>query len=146
LRVQAGRDPRERALSGLIGELSTRSEAFSIRWARQNVRLHRTARKRLHNRIVGEIELTGDALELVGDDLTLIAYTADAGSPAEDQLKLLAAWSATRVATADRSEATLPAAGTTENAATHQIPTSTPEIDSATTERNELTQCPMSQL
>ena len=96
LRVQAGRDPRNRSLSDLIGELSTRSEAFATRWGRQNVLLHRTARKRLHNRIVGDIELTGDALELVGDDLTLIAYTADAGSEAADQLRLLAAWQATQ--------------------------------------------------
>jgi transcriptional regulator with XRE-family HTH domain len=103
LRVQAGRDPRDRALSGLIGELSTRSDEFVERWARQNVRLHRTARKRLHNRVVGEIELTGNALELPGDDLVLIAYTADPGSQAEDQLKLLAAWSATRETAADNS-------------------------------------------
>ena len=95
LRVQAGRDPRDRALSDLIGELSTRSDEFVARWARQHVRLHRTARKRLHNRVVGDIELTGNALELLGDDLTLIAYTADPGSQAEDQLRLLAAWRAT---------------------------------------------------
>jgi hypothetical protein len=39
--------------------------------------------------------LTGDALDLAGDRLTMIAYSAAAGSQAEDQLKLLAAWSAT---------------------------------------------------
>jgi hypothetical protein len=44
------------------------------------VRLHRTARKRLHNRVVGDIELTGDALDLVGNRLTLIVYTAEPGS------------------------------------------------------------------
>jgi transcriptional regulator with XRE-family HTH domain len=103
LRVQVGRDPRDRDLSDLIGELSTRSDEFVERWARQNVRLHRTARKRLHNRVVGEIELTGNALELPGDDLVLIAYTADPGSQAEDQLKLLAAWSATRETAADHN-------------------------------------------
>ena len=64
-------------------------------WARHEVRLHRSARKRLANRVVGEIELTGDALDLAGDGLTLIAYSAAPGSHAEDQLKLLAAWSAT---------------------------------------------------
>ena len=96
LRVQAGRDPRDKGLSDLIGELSTRSDEFVARWARQDVRLHRTARKRLHNQIVGDIELTGNALELPGDDLTLIAYTADVGSQAEEQLQLLAAWTATR--------------------------------------------------
>ncbi len=96
LRVQAGRDPRDKALSDLIGELSTRSDEFVTRWARQNVRLHRTTRKRLHNQVVGDIELTGSALELPGDELILIAYTADVGSQAEDQLQLLASWAATR--------------------------------------------------
>ena len=98
LRAQAGRDPRDKALSDLIGELSTRSDEFVARWARQNVRLHQTARKRLHNHVVGDIELTGNALELPGDDLTLIVYTADVGSTAEDQLRLLAGWTATHSA------------------------------------------------
>jgi transcriptional regulator with XRE-family HTH domain len=101
LRTQAGRNPRDTALSDLIGELSTRSDEFVARWARHNVRLHRTARKRLHNRVVGDIELTGNALELLGDDLTLIAYTADVGSPAEDQLRLLATWTATQPTATD---------------------------------------------
>lgn len=95
LRSQAGRDPSDRGLSDLIGELTTRSDGFARQWARHDVRLHRTARKRLANRVVGEIELTGDALELLGDGLTMIAYSAAPGSQAEDQLKLLATWSAT---------------------------------------------------
>jgi transcriptional regulator with XRE-family HTH domain len=104
LRVQVGRDPRDKGLSDVIGELSTRSDEFVARWAQQHVRLHRTARKRLHNRIVGDIELTGNALELAGDDLTLIAYTAELGSRAEDQLRLLASWAATQAAAANRSD------------------------------------------
>ena len=96
LRAQAGRDPRDKALSDLIGELSTRSDEFVARWARQNVRLHRTARKRLHNRVVGRHRAHRQRLELPGDDLTLIAYTADIGSQAEDQLRLLASWTATQ--------------------------------------------------
>lgn len=95
LRIVAGRHPSDRALANLIGDLSMRSDAFAARWARQDVLLHRTARKRLHNRVVGDLELTGDSLELAGDGLTIIAYTADPGSPAEDQLRLLAAWQAT---------------------------------------------------
>ena len=96
LRVQVGRDPRDKGLSDLVGELSTRSDEFVVRWARQNVRLHQTSRKRFDNRVVGEIELTGNAMELPGDDLVVIVYTADVGSPAEDQLRLLASWVATR--------------------------------------------------
>ncbi|HEY5978284.1 MAG TPA: helix-turn-helix transcriptional regulator [Microlunatus sp.] len=113
LRAQVGRDSRDKTLSDLIGELSTRSDEFVARWAKQNVRLHQSARKRLHNRIVGDIELTGNALELPADDLTLIAYTADPGSPAEDQLRLLASWAAThpsaRTSTATRPLGSEPA-------------------------------------
>ena len=99
LRSQAGRDPSDRGLSDLVGELTTRSDGFAREWARNDVRLHRTARKRLASRVVGEIELTSDAFELPGDGLTMIAYSAEPGSQAEDQLKLLAAWSATTHAT-----------------------------------------------
>lgn len=96
MRIVAGHSPRDKDMSGLVGELVTRSDEFATRWARHDVRIHRTARKRLHNRLVGDIELTGNALEIPGDDLTMIVYTADVGSPAADQLQLLAAWSATR--------------------------------------------------
>jgi hypothetical protein len=100
--------PRDRALSDLIGELSTRSDEFVARWARQNVRLHRTACKQLHNRVVGDIELTGNALELPGDDLILIAYTADPGSQAEDQLKLLTTWTASQASATARPDPAQP--------------------------------------
>ena len=66
------------------------------RWARHNVRLHRSARKTLRNPLVGEIELTGDALDLPGEDLTLIAYTAEPGSHAQEQLDFLARRSLTQ--------------------------------------------------
>ena len=111
LRTEAGRDPSDRGLSDLIGELVTRSDGFGARWARHDVRLHRTARKRLHSRVVGEIELTGDALDLPGDGLTMIAYSADPGSRAEDQLKLLAAWSATPRTPASEHAGTSPPGG-----------------------------------
>lgn len=54
LRSRAGQDPSDRGLSDLIGELTTRSDGFAQRWARHDVRLHRTSRKRLANRIVGD--------------------------------------------------------------------------------------------
>lgn len=92
LRTEAGRHPLDKPLTDLIGELTTRSHPFATRWAQHNVRLHRTATKRLHNSVVGDLELTGDALELPGDNLTIIAYTAKPGSAAEEQLRLLASW------------------------------------------------------
>jgi hypothetical protein len=61
--------------------------------SRHNVRFHRSARKTMRNPLVGDIELTGDALELPGDGLSIIAYTAEAGSHTQEQLDFLASWS-----------------------------------------------------
>ena len=64
LRGAAGRNPYDEKLSKLIGELSTRSEDFRTRWAAHNVRLHRTGVKHLHHPVVGDLELTYEAMEL----------------------------------------------------------------------------------
>jgi hypothetical protein len=42
LRAEAGRDPYDRALTDLVGELSTRSEQFRVRWAAHNVKYYRS--------------------------------------------------------------------------------------------------------
>ena len=97
LRIEAGRNPLDRKLSDLVGELATRSDTFRIRWARHNVRHHRTTAKQIHNPVAGDLTLTGDALELPGEDLILITYTAPADSPAQDQLNFLASWAASRI-------------------------------------------------
>jgi transcriptional regulator with XRE-family HTH domain len=92
LRVEAGRHPKDPALNALVGELATGSPEFATRWARHSVKVHSAARKVLRHPLVGEIELIGDALELPGDDLTLIVYTAEPDSPATEQLAFLASW------------------------------------------------------
>jgi hypothetical protein len=94
LRIEAGRNPLDRGLTDLVGELATRSDEFRSRWARHNARLHRTAVKPLRNQLVRNIELTGDALEIPREDLTLITYTAQPDSPAQQQLDFLASWNA----------------------------------------------------
>jgi transcriptional regulator with XRE-family HTH domain len=96
LRTAAGRDPGDRDLSDLIGELSTRSEPFRERWAARDVRLHRTGTKQFRHPVVGEISLGYEAMELDGGQGdSLSAYTAEPGSPSDDALKLLASWAAT---------------------------------------------------
>src|ERR1039457_5038148 len=96
LRSEAGRSPHDRALSGLIGELATRSETFRTWWAAHNVRFHRTGVKRLHHPVVGDLTLTFEALNLAADaGLRISAYTAEPGSASEDALNLLASWAAT---------------------------------------------------
>jgi len=104
LRAAAGQNPYDRALTDLIGELSTRSEEFRTRWAAHNVRFHRTGFKRLHHPIVGDLDLTFEALELPADPgLRITTYTAEPGSPSQDGLNLLASWAAT-VDQLDRTE------------------------------------------
>ena len=96
LRSEAGRNPHDKNLIELIGELSTRSEDFRTRWAAHNVRFHRTGYKKLSHPVVGELELNFEAMELPSaPGLTLLVYTAPAGSPTSDSLKLLASWAAT---------------------------------------------------
>ena len=96
LRAEAGRDPYDKRLSDLIGELSTRSEEFRVRWAAHNVKFHRTGTKRLHHPVVGDLDLAYEALELPGDSgQRILVYTAEPGSPSHDALALLASWTST---------------------------------------------------
>jgi hypothetical protein len=96
LRAEAGRNPYDRALSDLVGELSTHSEDFRTRWAAHNVRLHRTGAKQINHPVVGRLELMYDTLQLPADTgLTMLVYTAEVGTPTHDALKVLASWAAT---------------------------------------------------
>lgn len=98
LRAEAGRNPYDKALSDLIGELSTRSEEFRIRWAAHNVRLHRTGNKHFRHPEVGDLNLSFDALEVPGEPgWTLTAYSAAPGTADADNLALLASWAATHL-------------------------------------------------
>ena len=61
------------------------------------MKYHRTGRKRLHHPIVGDLDLSFEALELAADPgLRINVYTADPGTPSEDALKVLASWVATQ--------------------------------------------------
>ena len=102
LRLEAGRNPYDKKLVELIGELSTRSEDFRTRWAAHNVRFHRTGHKRLCHPIVGHLDLNFEAMDLSSQPgLTLLVYTAPPRSPAADGLALLASWAATAGLAAD---------------------------------------------
>jgi transcriptional regulator with XRE-family HTH domain len=103
LRLEAGRNPYDEDLITLVGELSTQSEAFRVQWASQNVRFHRSGRKRIRHPAVGELDLNFEAMELPSEpELRLNIYTADPDSATADGLKLLATWAATRET--DRAE------------------------------------------
>jgi hypothetical protein len=92
----AGRDPYNRQLSDLVGELSTRSETFRTLWAAHQVRRHDRGAKGIHHPLVGDISFTYEAMELVADPgLTVVVYAVDPGSKSEQALNLLASWTAT---------------------------------------------------
>ncbi len=98
LRTEAGRDPHDRDLRELVGELSTLSEEFRSRWAAHDVRIHRTGVKQFRHPAVGTLDLVyhSTALPTEGpEDLHMTAYTAEPGTPSEDGLTLLASWVAT---------------------------------------------------
>jgi hypothetical protein len=97
LRMEAGRNPHDEELIALVGELSTCSELFRQRWASQDVRLHRSGRKRLHHPVVGQLDLDVESMELPDEpNLRLNVYTAAARTPTADGLALLASWAATQ--------------------------------------------------
>ncbi|WP_030381102.1 MULTISPECIES: helix-turn-helix transcriptional regulator [unclassified Streptomyces] len=101
LRTEAGRDPHDRDLHDLIGELSTRSEEFRTRWGAHDVRRHGTGTKRFRHQAVGDLTLAYEGLELTAEPgLTLTIYAAEPGSPSEEGLRLLASLAATAEAEA----------------------------------------------
>ncbi|RVX42684.1 transcriptional regulator with XRE-family HTH domain [Nonomuraea polychroma] len=97
LRTEAGRNPYDKELHDLVGELSTRSDDFRRRWGAHNVRHHGTGTKTFHHRIVGDLTLAYEGLEMAAEPgLTLTIYAAEPGSPSEEALRLLASWAASQ--------------------------------------------------
>ncbi|MFF8910292.1 helix-turn-helix domain-containing protein [Streptomyces olivaceoviridis] len=96
LRSESGRAPHDKALTDLIGELTTRSEEFARRWARHDVRIHRSGVKRLHHPLVGDLALPYEAMDLPADPgLRLNFYSPEPDSPEREALGLLASWAGT---------------------------------------------------
>jgi transcriptional regulator with XRE-family HTH domain len=98
LRTEAGRDPHDKDLRELVGELSTLSEEFRTRWAAHDVRIHRTGVKTFRHPAVGTLDLIYHSTTLPTEgheDLAMTAYTAEPGTASDDALRLLASWAAT---------------------------------------------------
>lgn len=93
LRMDAGRHPDDTRLANLVGELSVKSAEFRKLWAGQQVRDKTHGRYLLRHPLVGDLDLAYETLRLPDDpDQALIAYTAEAGSASEANLRLLASW------------------------------------------------------
>ncbi|WP_307215124.1 helix-turn-helix transcriptional regulator [Microbacterium sp. SORGH_AS_0888] len=97
LRAETARNPQEEALTDLIDELSAQSEEFRQKWAKHDVRFHRTGTKKLTHPVVGDLDLDFESMEFPADPgFILIVYTAKAGTPSADALRLLTTWAATQ--------------------------------------------------
>ena len=97
MRTAAGRDPHDRDLHELVGELSTRSDDFRRRWGSHDVRIHAAGLKHFHHPVVGDLTLAFEILELPAEQgLDMGIYAAKPGSPSATALALLASWAATQ--------------------------------------------------
>jgi hypothetical protein len=111
LRSESGRNPHDRALNELVGELTTRSGLFAALWAGHDVRIHTTGTKRFHHSVAGDLSLQFETLDLPGDEgQTLFTFTAEPGSASENALAFLASWAASPPETTTAGE---PAGGST---------------------------------
>jgi hypothetical protein len=105
LRAEVGRSPDDRELTELIGMLTTRSQEFSTLWAAHDVRWHTTGTKRFRHQVVGDLNLSYEALALAADPgQTLITFTAEPGSPSQQALTFLASWAASSVQPTDAED------------------------------------------
>lgn len=106
LRLEAGKNPQDKALIELVGRLSTSSDLFRQRWASHDVQFHRSGRKRLRHPVVGQLDLDFESMDLASaPGLHLNVYTAPAGTPSADALRLLASWAASQEDLATESAA-----------------------------------------
>jgi transcriptional regulator with XRE-family HTH domain len=103
MRSEAGRDPHDRIMQDLVGELSTRSETFRALWGAHNVRTHGSGTKRFRHPVAGELTLAYEELAITAEPgLVLLVYTAEPGSASAERLRLLASWGASEDTATER--------------------------------------------
>jgi transcriptional regulator with XRE-family HTH domain len=108
LHTEAGRDPHEKGLHDLVGELSTCSQDFRRRWSAHNVRSHGAGTKHFHHRDVGVLELAYESVDMISEPgLSLTLYVAEPASPSAHALDLLASWTASAATTDDGATRTV---------------------------------------
>ncbi|MFD5804679.1 helix-turn-helix domain-containing protein [Streptomyces sp. NPDC127020] len=97
LRMEAAKYPDDPRLTGLVGELSVQDPDFRTWWAAHHVAPLSVGTKVLNHPVAGELSLAWDTLTASTDpDQQLVVWTAEAGSPTHDRLRILASWEAGR--------------------------------------------------
>lgn len=95
LRTEAGRDPHNKELHDLVGELSTRSTDFRRLWGAHNVRHHGAGFKTFRHPIVGEMTLAYEGMDMEAEPgLSITIYAAEPRSDSAERMQLLASWAA----------------------------------------------------
>ncbi|UBU10337.1 helix-turn-helix transcriptional regulator [Nonomuraea gerenzanensis] len=90
LRAAAGRYPDDRRIQALVAELLALSPEFAELWARHEVRVRREQRKHIHHPAIGAIETICQVMPVPDrDDLRLVLYTTEPGSPSHRALREL---------------------------------------------------------
>jgi transcriptional regulator with XRE-family HTH domain len=107
MRSETGRNPDDRDLTDLVGELCIKSEVFAAHWAKHNVRIFCSGSKHMRHPTVGDLHLDFERLQFEADHgaVTLYCYTAEPGSRSEEALRLLGSWAATEAATQTENSA-----------------------------------------
>ncbi|MGN9842307.1 helix-turn-helix transcriptional regulator [Nonomuraea sp. H19] len=88
LRAALGRYPDDRKLQALVAEMLGLSPHFAELWARHEVEIRREQRKRITHPLVGTIDAICQVMPVPDrDDLRLVLYTTEPGSPSHQALR-----------------------------------------------------------
>jgi transcriptional regulator with XRE-family HTH domain len=97
LRLASGQYPNDPRLAALVGELSVNSPEFAKLWTSHAVRRCASTVREFQHPLVGRMALNEEVMELLADPgQRVVLYSAEAGSPSESALRLLAGLTAER--------------------------------------------------
>ncbi|AWZ07669.1 MULTISPECIES: helix-turn-helix transcriptional regulator [unclassified Streptomyces] len=117
LRFDLGRHPGDPRFAELIAELAEHSAEFTRLWEEREVGEKTHGGYHLRHPLVGELALAYESLVLPDDpDQTLITYTAEAGSPSDAALRILAGAAANTSAAATGASAAHTSTGASADA------------------------------
>ncbi|MGP3958794.1 helix-turn-helix transcriptional regulator [Nonomuraea sp. 3N208] len=90
LRAAVGRYPEDRRMRALVTEMLALSPEFAALWSRHEVEIRREQRKRITHPVVGVIDAICQVMPVPDrDDLRLVLYTTEPGSPSHQALREL---------------------------------------------------------
>ncbi|MFD0631208.1 hypothetical protein ACFQ9X_05740 [Catenulispora yoronensis] len=96
-RMSAGQLAGDRRMAELVAELLAADPEFRRLWGGHQVLANDTFQKLFDHPVAGPLVLDWQALAVAADpDLTLIVFTAPAGSASADSLRMLGSWSLSR--------------------------------------------------